>query len=223
MSFLSSIGGSILRGGLVKNLGKKLVKGISRGAGKIVKGVKRGATKASLGVKRLGAQIKALPDSFKRAKAAAFPKKPQVMGITKKGKVMITKAPVGRSFKEKVSTFFKQLTRWQKRAGDKLVKKEQAQRLAKVLNNIYPANKLTSKWKNLTAKLKPGETWLQAGKRRLFDAVSGGKKLLNTALKEGAENIAVDQTLKMAGAVGLGLGGAAVAGAATGAVIESKK
>lgn len=223
MSLLSSIGGSILRGGLIKNLGKKIAKGVVRGAGKITKGIKRGATKTSLGFKRLGAQIKALPDSIKRATASAFPKKPQVMGITKKGKVMITKAPVGRSFKEKVSTFFKQLTRWQKRAGDKLVKREQAQRLSKVLNEIYPANKLTKKWQNLTAKLKPNETWLQAGKRGLFNAVEGGKKLLNTALKEGAENIAVDQTLKIAGRAGLGLATSATTAGITAGIIESKK
>ena len=125
MSFLSSIGGSVIRGGLIKGALKGAVKGLKSGAGKIVKGVKRGSKKIMkgikkgtdkvvLGAKKLGAQIKALPDSFKRAKSAAFPKKPQVMGITKKGKIMITKAPVGRSFKEKTSTFFKQFSRWQK-------------------------------------------------------------------------------------------------------------
>tara|TARA_R110002020_G_scaffold165110_3_gene352419 strand:- start:1645 stop:2340 length:696 start_codon:yes stop_codon:yes gene_type:complete len=231
MSFLSSLGGSVLRGGLIKGAIKGLIKGTKAGAGKIVKGFKRGGKKImkgikkgigniSLGARKLGAQIKALPDSFTRAKSAAFPKKPQVMGITKKGKVMITKAPVGRSFKEQVDTFFKQLTRWQKRAGDKVVRKEQANRIAKVLDKVMRNEK---KWEKVVKQLKPNDTFMSRATQRVLGAIEGGKQLIKTMLKEGAENVTVDQTFKMAGVAGLGLTGAAISGATTGAVIESKK
>ena len=231
MSLFSSLGGSVIRGGLIKGALKGAIKGLKSGAGKIVKGIKRGGKKlvkgikkgignVSLGAKKLGAQIKALPDSIKRAKSAAFPKKPQVMGITKKGKVMITKAPVGRTFTEKTSTFFKQLTRWQKRAGDKVVRKEQAQRIAKVLDKVMKNEK---NWEKVVKQLKPNDTFMSRATQRVLGAIEGGKQLIKTMFKEGAENVAVDQTFKMAGKAGLGLAGAAITGATTGAVVESKK
>merc|ERR1711934_178898 len=162
MSLFGSIGGSVIRGGLIKGALKgavkglkagagKIVKGIKRGGKKLVKGVKKGADKVVLGAKRLGAQIKALPDSFKRAKASAFPKKPQVMGITKKGKIMITKAPVGRSFPEKVSTFFKQFSRFQKRAGDRVMKNEK-------------------NWEKVVKKLKPTDSFMSRATQRVLGA-----------------------------------------------------
>ena len=231
MSLLGSIGGSVIRGGLIKGALKgavkglkagagKIVKGIKRGGKKLVKGVKKGADKIVLGGKRLFGQIKALPDSFKRAKASAFPKKPQVMGITKKGKIMITKAPVGRSFPEKVSTFFKQFSRFQKRAGDKVIRKEQASRITKVLDRVMKNEK---NWEKVVKKLKPTDTFMSRATQRVLGAIEGGKKLIKTMFKEGAENMAVDQTFQLAGKVGLGLTVGAVSGATTGAVIESKK
>ena len=218
MSLLGSIGGSVLRGGLIKGALKgavrglksgtgKIVKGLKRGSKKLVKGIKKGGDKLVLGAKRLGAQIKAIPDSFKRAKSAAFPKKPQVMGITKKGKIMITKAPVGRSFPEKVSTFFKQFSRFQKRAGDKVIRKEQASRIAKVLDRVMKNEK---NWEKVVKQLKPNDTFMSRATQRVLGAIEGGKKLIRTMIKEGTENVAVDQTFQLAGKAGLGLAVGAV-------------
>tara|TARA_R100000664_G_C2740325_1_gene128930 strand:+ start:709 stop:1380 length:672 start_codon:yes stop_codon:yes gene_type:complete len=223
MSLLGSIGGSILRGGLIKGLGRKLVKGLSRGAGKIAKGIKRGAIKASRGFKRLGAQIKSLPDSFTRAKAAAFPKKPQVMGITKKGKVMITKAPVGRTTSEKVETFFKQFSRWQTRSGKRALSKDSAERLAGPLGKLMARKQQKSALNNLVKNARAGETWGAWASRNASKLAGKSKDLVNNIIKEGGSNIVVDQSVKYAGRAGLGLGTAAVSGAVTAGIVEGKK
>tara|TARA_R100001591_G_C4295982_1_gene169033 strand:+ start:12 stop:683 length:672 start_codon:yes stop_codon:yes gene_type:complete len=223
MSLLSSLGGSIIRGGLIKGLGRKLVKGIARGATKITKGIKRGAIKATRGFKRLGAQIKALPDSFTRAKGAAFPKKPQVMGITKKGKVMITKAPVGRSFKEQVETFFKQFSRWQTRAGKKALSKDSAERLAQPLGKLIARQQQKSALNNILKNARAGETWGAWASRNAGKLAGKSKDLVKNIIKEGGSNIAVDQSLKYAGRAGLGVATSATTAGITAGIVESKK
>ena len=223
MSLLGSIGGSILRGGLIKRFGKKLAKGVVRGAGKITKGIKRGGVKLTRGIKRLGAQIKALPDSFKRAKASAFPKKPQVMGITKQGKVMITKAPVGRTTSEQIETFFKQFSRWQTRAGKKALSKDTAERLAKPLGNLIARRQQQSALNNILKNARAGETWGKWASRNAGKLAGKSKELVNNIIKEGGSNIAVDQSLKYAGRAGLGLATSATTAGITAGVIESKK
>jgi hypothetical protein len=76
MSLFSSIGKSIVRGGLVKGLGRGAVKGLKRGTGKVIKGVKSSAPKIVRGIKSGTAQVRALPTALKESfeVAAKLPK-----------------------------------------------------------------------------------------------------------------------------------------------------
>ena len=136
---------------------------------------------------------------------------------------MITKAPVGRSFKEQVETFFKQFSRWQTRAGKKALSKDSAERLAQPLGKLIARQQQKSALNNILKNARAGETWGAWASRNAGKLAGKSKDLVKNIIKEGGSNIAVDQSLKYAGRAGLGLATSATTAGITAGIVESKK
>jgi len=204
MGFLSSLAGSILKGGLIKNLGKGAIKGLKGSAGKIVKGIKRQGVKAVRGVKKGVAQIKELPSAISKGK--------QLSGAFK-----------NMPLKDRITNVSKVINNQLKQAGQKALSKDSAERLSKSLVNVVKKAKVNKALNTLLKNARKNESWGSWIGRNANKLGTNSKNLIQRVAREGAENIAVDKSLSTLGKVGLGLGGSAVAGATTAVILDKKK
>lgn len=216
MSFLGGIAKSVIRGGAVKALikaGAKSVganigagiKGIKSGAGKIIKGLKSSNIRTVRGIKSGSAQVRALPRAVSQAIADVrygnmyFP---------------MTTREMLKEFTEQVSY---DLAAASKTALKQDAAERIAARLAKTLNNKQQSKVL----KKILENAKASETWGEAAIRMGTNVKNQAANLIRGLVREGAENIAIDQTgqILLKGMAGAGAVGTT---AATTALVVKK-
>ena len=203
MGFLSSLAGSILKGGIIKNLGKGAIKGLKGSAGKIVKGIKRQGVKAVRGIKKGTAQIKEIPEALSKAKqlSGAFKNMPLKNQITNLSRV-----------------FNNQL----KEAGKKALSADSAERLSKSLLNVVKKAKVNKTLNTLLKNARKNETWGSWLGRNANKLGSNSKNLIQRVAREAGENVVVDKSLSTLGKVGLGLGSSTIAAVTTAVIVDKK-
>lgn len=192
MGFFSSIAKSVIKGGVVKGLVKGAVKGIKRGVGKVVKGVKSTAPKIVRGIKSGTAQVKALPKALKEAVSISA-KLPKGFGAGNTMRVAINK-----------------ITQNLAKASKGVLSKDSAERLSAKLAKALSNKKQSKVLKDILKNARANETW---GK---YLARVGGKggNWIKSAVRGGAENMAIDKSISIAGKAlgGLLTTGAGIAG-----------
>lgn len=200
MSFLGGIAKSVIRGGVVKGLIKsgvgKLatgVKGLKSSFAKISKGLKQTNIKTVRGLKSGSAQVRALPRAVSQA-----------IADVRYGSMYFP-----MSTREMLKEFTEQVSYDLAAASKTALKQDAAERiaarLAKTLNNKEKSKVL----KKILENAKASETWGEAAIRMGTNVKNQAANLIRGLVREGAENIAIDQTgqilLKgMAAAGGLG-------------------
>ena len=204
MGFLSSLAGSVLRGGILKQLGKGAVKGIKGSIGKIAKGVKRQGVNIVRKGKKALAQIKELPSAISRGK--------QLSGAFK-----------NMPLKTRISNVAKVINNQLERAGKSALSKDAGERLAKSLGQVVKKAKVNKSLNTLLRNARKNETWGSWLGRNANKLGGNSKNLIQRVAREGAENLALDKGLGLGAKVALGVGGTAVSGAVSGAVIASQK
>ena len=171
-AFFGGLAKSIVRGGAVKALVKKAVKGLKGGIGKIIKGAKSSSVKTTRGLKSGAAQAAALPEA--------------VSG----GFGFVKTLPKGFGTGNTLQVFKNVVARDLAKASRTALSQDSAQRLAakfaKVMTNKNQGKVLRQILKNARAN----ETWGQYLKRM---GRKGGV-LTQELIQGGAENVAIDQT-----------------------------
>jgi len=203
MSILSSVLGSVVRGGIIKEAGKQAVKGIKGGFKQIVKGVKRGAVKTVRGIKSGVAQIKSLPKGVERARV--------MYKINAEGWAKIPTA-------EKIKRMVERVNKVRIDAGQKALTKDSAERMLRAVQKLGTQAKAKKSLQKILQNARKGETWGEYAMRLGGDA----KKAILGVAKGGAENVAIDQTAQILGKGALGLGSGVVAGATTATILDAK-
>ena len=200
MSWVSNIAKSAVRGGVVKSIGKGVVKGLKRGAGKIVKGVKSTMPKIVRGVKSGTAQITELPTAVKEAFELTA-KLPQGFGAGNTMRVAINKISQNLAKASKGVLSKDSAERLSAKLAEALTNKQQT----KVLRNILKNARANETWGNYLARgAKVGESWIRG------------------AVRGTAENVVIDKSIILAGQ-GLAAVATTGAGVATGVVIAKSK
>jgi len=203
MSLLSSVLGSVVRGGIIKEGAKQAVKGIKGGVKAVVKGVKRGAVKTVRGIKSGVAQIKSLPKGVERARV--------MWKINPEGWAKIPTA-------EKIKRMVERVNKVRIDAGQKALTKDSAERMLKAIQKLGTATKAKKSLQTIMKNVRAGETYKEAGLRIAGDL---GKWFRGVA-QAGGENVAIDQTAQILGKGAMGLGGGVVAGATTATILDAK-
>jgi len=202
---------SIFRGGAIKNIGKKAVKGIkglfTKGGSKVVKGIKRGGVKVVRGVKKTKAQVKAIPETITRAKA-----------LNKQAKRFTM------SNKERKGIVMDFIKKNMKDVGNKALREDGLERLAnKLQKNIIPLVKLRAKdatLKNLIKNSRKNEGWLKWLNRNGNKLGRQSKALVQNIIREGGENLAVDATMGLGQKLLVGTATAGVSAGATAGIVK---
>ena len=204
MGLFSSIGGSILRGGLMKSLGKGIIKGLKGSGKKIVKGIKRQGVNIVRKGKKTTAQIKELPSAISRGK--------QLSGAFK-----------NMPLKDRITNVARVINNQLEKAGKSALSLDSAERLSKSLGQVVKKAKVNKALNTLLKNARKNETWGSWLSRNASKLGGESKALIERVAREGAENLAVDKGLGLGAKLALGLGGTAVSGAVSGAVIASQK
>lgn len=202
---------SIFRGGAIKNIGKKAVKGIkglfTKGGSKVVKGLKRGGTKVVRGVKKTKAQVKAIPETITRAKA-----------LNKQAKRFTM------SNKERKGIVMDFIKKNMKDVGNQALREDGLARLAsKLQKNVIPLVKLRAKdatLKNLIKNSRKNEGWLKWLNRNGNKLGRESKALVQNIIREGGENLAVDATMGLGQKLLVGTATAGVSAGATAGIVK---
>jgi len=205
---------SIFRGGAIKNIGKKAVKGIkglfTKGGSKVVKGIKRGGVKVVRGVKKTKAQVKAIPETITRAKA-----------LNKQAKRFTM------SNKERKGIVMDFIKKNMKDVGNKALREDGLERLAsKLQKNIIPLVKLKAKdatLKNLIKNSRKNEGWLKWLNRNGNKIGRQSKALVQNIIREGGENLAVDASMGLGQKLLVGTATTAVSSGVTAGIVEGTK
>ena len=203
MSLLSSVLGSVVRGGIIKEGAKRAVKGIKGGVKAVIKGVKRGAVKTVRGIKSGVAQIKSLPKGIERAKV--------MYKINPDGWAKVPTA-------EKIKRMVERVNMVRIDAGKKALTKDSAERMLRAVQKLGTQAKAKKSLQKILQNARKGETWGEYAMRLGGDA----KKAILGVAKGGAENVAIDQTAQILGKGALGLGSGVVAGATTATILDAK-
>ena len=187
MSWVSNIAKSAVRGGVVKSIGKGVVKGLKRGAGKIVKGVKSTMPKIVRGVKSGTAQITELPTAVKEAFELTA-KLPKGFGAGNTMRVAINKISQNLA-----------------KASKGVLSKDSAERLASKLAEALTNKQQTKVLRNILKNARANETWGQYIAR----GAKAGQSWIKGAVRGGAENVAIDKSISLAGKALAGVAGTA--------------
>ena len=198
MSLFSSIAKSVIRGGLVKGVGRAAIKGLKRGTGKVVKGVKSSMPKIVRGVKSGTAQVRALPTALKEAVEISS-KLPKGFGASNTMRVAINKISQNLS-----------------KASKTALSKDSVERLSSKLAKALTDKKQSKVLKNILKNARKNETW----KSYLGRNVNVGKDWIKSAVRCSAENVAIDKSISIAGRA---LAGVATTGASVGAGVAISK
>lgn len=192
---------SIARGAVGKALIKGAVRGVKAGSRGILKGMKRGATMLTRGLKSGSAQARVLPKAV--TEAVAF------------GKTL----PKGFGAKNTLQVMRNSIARDLARASKGALNKDSAMRLSSLMAKAVTNSKQSKVLKQIMKNVRANETWGQYAKRM-------GRKagnLVKQVVREGGENVVVDQSISATAKAAGTLGVAGVGGAVTGAVVASKK
>lgn len=202
---------SIFRGGAVKNLGKKAVKGIkglfTKGGSKVAKGLKRGGVKVVRGVKKTKAQVKAIPETISRAKA--LNKQAKRFTMSKKERRGIVTDFIKKNMKD---------------VGKEALRKDGLERFAdKLGKNVMKVRNLRAKnatFRKLLDNSKRGESYWDWGLRNTGKLIGKAKDLVETVIREGGENLAVDATMSLAGKLAVGTATAGASAGVTAGIVK---
>ena len=205
---------SIFRGGAIKNIGKKAVKGIkglfTKGGSKIAKGLKRGGVKVVRGVKKTKAQAKAIPETLTKGK--------ELYKLTK---------TMNRPLKERISMTKTFINNNLNKVGKEALRADGLERLAnKLQKNVIPVVKLRAKdatLKNLIKNSRKNEGWAKWFGRNGNKLSSQAKGLVQNIIREGGENLAVDATMGLGQKLLVGTATAGVSAGATAGIVEGTK
>jgi len=198
MSLFSSIAKSVVRGGLVKGVGRAAIKGLKRGTGKVVKGVKSSMPKIVRGVKSGTAQVRALPTALKEA-VEIRSKLPKGFGAGNTMRVAINKISQNLS-----------------KASKTALSKDSAERLSNKLAKALVDKKQSKVLKDILKNARKNETWAQY----LGRGANVGKGWIRGAVRGSAENVAIDKSISIAGRA---LAGVATTGASVGTGVAIAK
>lgn len=200
MSWASNIAKSAVRGGVIKSIGKGVVKGIKQGAGKIVKGLKSSVPKVVRGVKSGSAQLRAIPQAVQEAVEISA-RLPKGFGAGNTMRVAINKISQNLAKASKTVLSKDSAERLSAKLAEALTNKQQT----KVLRNILKNARANETWGNYLARgAKVGESWIRG------------------AVRGTAENVVIDKSIILAGQ-GLAAVATTGAGVATGVVIAKSK
>lgn len=193
MSFITNIGKSLIRGGLIK----KGIKAIGKG---LTKGFKRGGMKAVRGIKSGAAQARALPSAVSSGVAFArtLPK-----GFGTSNTLRVLQNSIGRD-----------LAKASKTALNKDAVERLSARMAKIATNRKQSTALRNILKNARANETYGAYFKRMGNR--------AGNLVKGLVREGGENLVIDKTVSTLAKATAGLATAA-GGAAIGAKIAGGK
>jgi len=179
MSIFTSIGKSIARGGIVKGVVKGAVKGIKGGTGKVVKGIKSSMPKIVRGVKSGTAQVRALPKAVQEAVEISS-KLPKGFGASNTMRVAVNKISQNLA-----------------KASKTVLSKDSAERLSSKLAKALTDKKQSKVLKNILKNARANETWGSY----LGRGAKVGQSWIKGAVRGGAENIAIDKSISLAGKV----------------------
>jgi hypothetical protein len=220
MNVLGNVIESAIRGGAIKSAvketAKAAVKGIKRSGGVVKKAIKSSAIPVVRGIKGGSATTKALPAAISRSAelASLVVKKPQIFGgsrtagakmVLKQISNDLAKASKGALNKDAAARLARRLTRGLKGIKDKATR-----------------SKTTQILKDLLKQARKNETWSQLAKRKGKDFGGTVKNVVNSFVKEGAENIAVDKSISAVAKVLAGIGAGTATGVSTGLIINEK-
>ncbi len=170
----------------------------------IAKGIKRQGVNIVRKGKKTVAQIKELPSAISTGK--------QLSGAFK-----------NMPLKNRIVNVAKVINNQLEKAGKSALSKDAGERLAKSLGQVVKKAKVNKSLNTLLRNARKNETWGSWLGRNANKLGSNSKNLIQRVAREGAENIAVDKGLGLGAKVALGVGGTAISGAVSGAVIASQK
>lgn len=188
MSIFSSIGKSIIRGGIIK----KGIKSIGKLAGKAVKGLKRGGVRATRGVKSGAAQARALPKAV--SEGAAF----------------VSTLPKGFGTGNTLRVLQNSISRDLAKASKTALNKDALERLSARMAKVATSQKQSSALRNILKNARANETY------GAYLARMGNRagNLVKGLVREGGENLIIDKTAttlaKAAAGLATAAGGAAI-------------
>lgn len=204
MNVIGSAIGSVIRGGVVKQAVKTAVKGLKGVGKKTIKGIKQGIGKLTRATKQRVAEVKSIPTGVGRIK--------QMIKIYPEA--WAKKTPY-----EKVTAMIDRVNMVRVDAGKKALKLAKQEDLIRLLQKTGTTIQAKKSLQQILKNARKAETWGEYATRLTGDA----KKLFGGVAQGGMENVAIDQTLQILGKGALGLGGGAVAGATTAAILDKKK
>ena len=189
---------SVIRGGLLKKIVKETGRLLSRGGGKTIKGVVRSGDKITRGLKSSGAIIKNVIPEISRG-----------LGI-------IVKLPAGFGTKNTLRVFYNSMKNNLGKISKEVLNKDAAERLAQRLTKILSDKKKTEVLNTIFQNARANETW-----GNMMSRYTGqGKNLIAGIIREGAENVAVDQTANYVKAGVVAVGGTVVTAGTTAAIVN---
>ena len=218
----SIVRGKIVKEGIKKAVSKatpevlkKAVKGVARGGGKVVKGIKSGVEKVVKGIKGVPATAQATKSGLKAVKKVALPGlKNLFTGLKEFGGV--SKVFLAKNYLNMLKGVFKNAYK-NKKLGLKFGQLAKAG--AKTLNKANQNDKI----KTMLQLARKGEGWGSWALRMGKAGMSGAQAVAKPFIQAGAKNIAIDQSLKIAGKTAMGLAGAGATAGATAVLVKDKK
>lgn len=200
MSWVSNIVKSAVRGGVAKAIVRAGTKGLKQGAGKIIKGLKSSMPKVVRGVKSGSAQLRAIPKALQEAVEIGS-RLPKGFGAGNTMRVAINKISQNLA-----------------KASKTALSKDSAERLSAKLAEALTNKQQTKVLRNILKNARANETWAQY----LGRGAKAGQSWIKSAVRGGAENIAIDKSISLAGKA-LAATATTGAGVATGVVIAKSK
>ena len=189
---------SAIRGGLIKKIVKETGKLLSRGGGKTIKGVVRSGDKITRGLKSSGAIIKNVIPEISRG-----------LGI-------IIKLPAGFGTKNTLRVFYNSMKNNLGKISKEVLNKDAAERLAQRLTKILSDKKKTEVLNTIFQNARANETW-----GNMMSRYSGqGRDLIAGIIREGAENVAIDQTANYVKAGVVAVGGTVATAGVTATIVN---
>ena len=189
---------SAIRGGLLKKIVKETGKLLSRGGGKTIKGVVRSGDKITRGLKSSGAIIKNVIPEISRG-----------LGI-------IVKLPAGFGTKNTLRVFYNSMKNNLGKISKEVLNKDAAERLAQRLTKILSDKKKTEVLNTIFQNARANETW-----GNMMSRYTGqGKNLIAGIIREGAENVAIDQTANYVKAGVVAVGGTVATAGVTATIVN---
>jgi hypothetical protein len=194
---------SVVRGGLIKEIvkqtGNVIGRGLKSGGGKTIKGLVSSGDKITRGLKSSGAVIQNVIPEISRG-----------LGI-------IIKLPVGFGTQNTMRVFYNSMKNNLGKISKEVLNKDAAERLAQRLTKILADKKKTEVLNTIFQNARANETW-----GAMLSRYTGqGRDLIAGIIREGAENVAIDQTANYVSAAVVSVGGTIVTAGTTAVIVNS--